>query len=67
MTWLVRLALRRGWRHGVLNGERGWLYAGAAALLLRMLLRAIAKEESVVYREILQPGERLVITHEPRI
>ncbi len=66
MNWLIRMALRRGWRHGVLNGERAWLYAGGGALLLRLLLRAIAKEESVVFREVLQPGERVVITHEPR-
>ncbi|MDQ6614198.1 MAG: hypothetical protein M3083_05505 [Actinomycetota bacterium] len=65
MNWLIALALRRGWRHGVLNGHRGWLAAGAFALLLRMLQRAAAKEESVVYREILRPGERILITHEP--
>ncbi len=67
MNWLLRLALRRGWRSGVLEGNRGWLYAGAAALMVRMMLRALAKEESVVYREVLQPGERVVITHEPRL
>ena len=65
MNWLVRLALRRGWRDGILGGERVWLYAGAAALLVRMLQRAVAKEESVVYREVLAAGERVVITHEP--
>ncbi|HEX3541928.1 MAG TPA: hypothetical protein VHT75_15955 [Acidimicrobiales bacterium] len=65
MNWLIRLALRRGWRDGILNGERIWLYAGAAALLVRMLQRAVGKEESVVYREVLAAGERIVITHEP--
>lgn len=65
MERLIRWGLRRGWRDGILNGHRGWLAAGAAALLLRMLLRAIAKEDSVVYREILRPGERIQITHEP--
>ncbi len=64
MDWLIRLAVRRGWRNGVLSGEKAWLYVGAGALLLRFLLRAVAKEESVVYREVLQPGERVVITHE---
>jgi hypothetical protein len=67
MSWLIRMALRRGWRHGVLNGERAWLYVGAGALLLRWVVRAVAKEESVVYREVLREGERLVITHEPRV
>jgi hypothetical protein len=41
------------------------LFVGAAAMLARLALRAWAKEESVVFREVLQPGERLVITHEP--
>ncbi len=67
MSWLIRLALRRGWRQGVMNSERAWLYAGAAALVLRWARKAIAREESVVYREILQAGERLVITHEPQV
>jgi hypothetical protein len=66
MSWLIRLALRRGWRNGVMNGDRGWLYAGALALLVRWALRAWSREESVVFREVLQPGERIVIFHEPR-
>jgi hypothetical protein len=66
MNALIRLGLRRGWRNGIVNGERTWLYVGAGALLLRMLVRVIAKEESVVFREVLNPGERIVITHEPR-
>ncbi|MDQ1393214.1 MAG: hypothetical protein QOF30_2191 [Acidimicrobiaceae bacterium] len=65
MSWLIRLAMRRGWRHGVVNGNKAWLYAGGAALVLRMAQRAFAKEESVVYREVLRAGERIVITHEP--
>lgn len=66
MTWLIRLGIRRGWRNGVLNGDRGWLYAGALALVARMMFRALSREESVVFREVLQPGERVVISHEPR-
>ncbi|HEX3425315.1 MAG TPA: hypothetical protein VHT30_04230 [Acidimicrobiales bacterium] len=65
MNALIRLGLRRGWQRGILNGERTWLYIGAASLLLRFLLRALHKEEAVVYREVLQAGERIVITHEP--
>lgn len=65
MNRLIRIGLRRGWRQGVLGGDRTWLYVGVGAMLLRMLLRAWAKEEHVVYREVLAPGQRLVITHEP--
>jgi len=67
MDTLIRMGLRRGWRRGILDGEKTWLYVGAAALLARMLLRALEKEESVVFREVLQPGERLIITHEPPV
>lgn len=65
MNTLIRFGLRRGWRDGVLGGDRKWLYVGAGALLVRWLLRALSKEEAVVYREVLSPGQRLVITHEP--
>lgn len=65
MSWLIRAGLRRGWRQGVVNGNRAWLAVGAAALLLRMLQRAWAKEEAVVFREVLGPGERIIISHEP--
>jgi hypothetical protein len=67
MDWLIRMGLRRGWRHGVLNGEKAWLYVGAGALLLRLLVRALGKEEKVVFREVLQPGERFLVTHEPPV
>lgn len=65
MNWLIRLGLRRGWRDGIVNGSKVWVAVGAAALLLRMFQRAWAKEEKVVYHEVLRPGERIIISHEP--
>jgi len=65
MTALVRWALRKAWHRGVREGSRPWLVAGGVALLIRLFQRAVAKEESVVYREELRPGESLVIAHEP--
>lgn len=64
MNGLVRWALRKGWHRGVKEGHRGWLVAGAAAVLVHLLQRAVGKEEGVVYREVLRPGESVVITHE---
>jgi hypothetical protein len=61
---LISFALRQGWRQGVVKGNRAWLYAGGAAVLLRLFQRAVAREESVVYREELRPGESIVIAHE---
>jgi len=64
MSRLISLALRHGWRKGVVKGNRAWLYAGGAAVLVRLFQRAVAREESVVYREELQPGETLTIAHQ---
>ena len=63
MTWLSRYLLRQGWRRGVQGGSRPWLIAGAAALALTALQRLAGKEEAVVYREKLHPGESIVIEH----
>jgi len=55
--------LGRAWKRGVLDGHRGWLIAGAVALVVRWLRRGGQPE--VVYREELAPGESLVIAHLP--
>ena len=57
---LVRSALRRAFRQGVLEGSVLWLAAGAGALLVRLLFRP---EEPRVQRERLRVGETLVVTH----
>lgn len=66
MTRLARMLLRNGFRRGVLQGSRPWLVAGAVALLMRLFQRAAAREESVVYREELLPGQTLTIANQPR-
>ncbi len=65
MSALISWALRTAWHRGVREGSRPWLIAGGVALAVRMLRRAAAREESVVYREELRPGESLIIAHEP--
>ncbi|MDP9074687.1 MAG: hypothetical protein M3N98_11025 [Actinomycetota bacterium] len=64
MNRLIALALRNAWRKGIVKGSRPWLYAGGVAVLMRLLQRAWSREESVVYREPLQAGETIVISHE---
>jgi hypothetical protein len=64
MKKLIALALRRGWRQGVLEGNRSWLVIGGVALTVRMLQRLGGKEEKVVFREKLRPGETVVIAQE---
>jgi hypothetical protein len=64
MNALVRVALRNGWRRGVLQGSRPWMIAGGVAAAYRLVRRLATRREQVVYREELLPGESLVIAHE---
>jgi hypothetical protein len=66
MTRLIRWLLPIAFRRGVLQGSRPWLVAGGAALLIRLFKRAAAREESLVYREQLLPGQTLTIAHQRR-
>ena len=56
-------AIGRGWRRGLVGGERIWLFVGAAALLLQWGLKALRKGDEVVFSEKLGLGEQLIITH----
>jgi hypothetical protein len=64
MKRLVRLALRAGWRRGVLRGSRFWMIVGGLALGVRALHNFAGSGDKVVYSEVLRPGEALVISHE---
>jgi hypothetical protein len=64
MNRLISLGLRRGLRDGLLKGNRTWVAVGGVALAIRLLQRMAGREEKVVYRERLNPGETLVIAHE---
>ena len=58
---LVRIGFARG-----IGGSRGWLTVGVVAGGLRLLRRMAKREEEVVYKEKLLPGQSLVIQHIPR-
>ncbi len=58
---LVRVGFARG-----LGGSRGWLALGVTAGGLRLLRNLAKREEEVVYREELHPGQSVVIQHFPR-
>ena len=61
---IVRAGLRRGFRDGLVGGNRAWLAVGTVALGVR-LLRKLSRPEPVVVCEPLRPGETLVIAHLP--
>ncbi len=63
MEALVRLLVRNGLRRGLLGGSRPWLVLGGVGLTWRMLRKLSGKEPEVVYSEVLDSGQTLVIAH----
>ena len=51
---------------GVFGGRKLWLGLGALIWGFRALRRASGRTERVVLREVIQPGERIVISQIPR-
>jgi hypothetical protein len=51
---------------GVFGGRKLWLGLGALLWGFRALRRASGRTERVVLREVIQPGERIVISQIPR-
>jgi hypothetical protein len=60
---MLRLLIRNGVRKGLLGGSRTWLVVGGAAFAVRVLRKLTAREEEVVYREELRPGEAVVVAN----
>jgi len=59
---LARRVARRGLRRGLADGSAAWIALGAAAWLLRLLVRP---EQPKVTREELRVGETLLVRHLP--
>ncbi len=59
---LARRWVRQGLQRGLLKGESRYLVLGAAALVVRLMLRPEAPR---IVREELQLGETLVVRHAP--
>jgi hypothetical protein len=51
---------------GVFAGRKLWLALGAVLWGFRALRRASGRTEQVVLREVIQPGDRIVISQIPR-
>lgn len=64
MGALLRFLRRAGIERGLFEGKRSWMWLGGIAWALHWLQRAAGRNESVVYRDELQPGESLVIRRE---
>lgn len=59
---IFETARQRGLYEGLLGGSRRWLVLGGLAWGFRALAWAVHRDERVLYRERLRPGEQLVIT-----
>ena len=53
--------MRTGFRRGLLEGSRGWLYVGAATLAVRVVRRVLVEQPETVYATELKPGEAIEI------
>jgi len=62
----LRSGVRQGLDRGLGEGSRLFLALGGAAVAVRLLRRMAAPGPATVVRELLQPGETLVIEHLPR-
>ena len=51
---------------GIFNGSKGWLSIGAVVWGVWAVRKGVGRTERVVLREVLEPGQRLVITQVPR-
>lgn len=57
---------RAGFRKGVLGGNRAFLVVWLVLTGIKLMKHLTGDEKQVVYSEELRPGEKLLITHEPR-
>ncbi len=57
---VARLA-RTGIRRGFGQGSRAWLVVGVGATALRLVHRAVARQEETAFRAALEPGAGLQI------
>ncbi|MBM3672945.1 MAG: hypothetical protein FJW86_12310 [Actinobacteria bacterium] len=61
MTWLLGRLLRNGFKRGLLEGSRGWLYVGVAAAAVNVAKRILTEPEETVYSAELKPGQGIEV------
>ena len=61
---LARLLLPRALRKGFLGDSQAWTVVGSLVIAMRVLRKITADKPEVAYRERLEPGQTLVISHE---
>ena len=51
-------------RRGILGNSRPWFWIAVVTYSLRILGRLLGRQEKVLYRHELEPGQTLVVAHE---
>lgn len=64
MAAVLRFLRRAGIERGLFEGRRAWILLGGLAWGLHFLNKAAGRNEVVVYREELLPGEGVTIRRE---
>ena len=59
-----RVLMRRALAKGLLGGSRFWTVLGTLGIAMRVLKKVARDEPEVVYREQLEPGQSIVISHD---
>ena len=61
MGWLMGRLIKTGFRRGVMEGSRGWLYVGGTAVLLRVARRLLVQPPETVFETEIKPGQAIEI------
>ena len=61
---VTEILRRTAIRKGMLGSSRPWFWIAVVTTSFRLLRRVIGRQEKVVWREELKPGDTLVIAHE---
>lgn len=64
MRRLLRFAMRQAWRRGVLDGNRTWIVIGGVSLVGHLALRALKREDEVLWSGEVAPGQVVTVTNE---
>jgi hypothetical protein len=67
MPKFVRTFKTLAFRRGVVKGEGSWLAVWLGMTGLGWLRRSLAKQDANVLRVKLEPGHRILITHQPYV
>ncbi len=64
MRRLLRFGMRHAWRRGVLDGNRTWIVIGGVSLVGHLALRALKREDEVLWSGEVAPGQVVTVTNE---